>query len=311
MHRLAVRDDGLQRIGRVVEVADDPLRDLHRDIGVFRRKPLDRAVVLVRHGVERGDVEAGQFRRGVKKRLFGVVSRLFHIPVEMREFDQSVLPLPDREHVEKVRDRLGVIGAGAAADDDRVFLAAIAAVKRDAREVEHVQGGRVAHLVLQRHPDDIEIGQGVAALERGQGDAVGLHLLAHIGRRSEHPLAPDIGGGVQALVEDAHPEVAHPDRVDLGKNEGKADLDVRLVFFDFVEFPADVRRGFGDRFQDAVQPIETVILFHVISFPVSGQASSLPRPSFPVRRRARSKEGSGRARRARTPTPGSARRDSG
>ena len=53
------------------------------------------------------------------------------------------------EEIEEIHNRLDIVYAGPAADDEGINFRALRRVERDAREIEHVEHVRVDHLILQ------------------------------------------------------------------------------------------------------------------------------------------------------------------
>ena len=98
--------------------------------------------------------------------------------------------------------------------------------------------------------DDIKIGNGISALQAGEGDVLLGHLLLHIHPRSIGTLAPDIVVEVEAMVEDADAQVRHTDLIGIGEGKGKAGFDLGFVLHDLPVLAARVTAGTGDRGQE-------------------------------------------------------------
>ena len=126
--------------------------------------------------------------------------------------------------VEEHRERLGMRRGGAAGDDQRIVLAAIGALERDAAEVEHREDVRVRELELEREADDVEVLERTRALERDERQLARAELLLHVDPRRVAALGERARIVVQDLVEDLEAEMAHPDVVDVGEREADARL---------------------------------------------------------------------------------------
>lgn len=88
--------------------------------------------------VERGNIVALQMRR--KPQEFRTVEffvRFFVFDVQLNRFGKRFLALADVEDVEKVGNRFGIVGARAAADDNRL-IRAVGGKKRNAGKLQHV-----------------------------------------------------------------------------------------------------------------------------------------------------------------------------
>ena len=75
---------------------------------------------------------------------------------------------PNHEGVEEVRDGLRIVGARAAAQDQRVLPLPIPRVQRDAAQFEHREHRGVAELELQGEPDHVEGAERRAAFDGEQ-----------------------------------------------------------------------------------------------------------------------------------------------
>jgi molybdopterin converting factor small subunit len=87
------------------------------------------------------------------------------------DLERDLLALAHGEAVEEVRHRLRVERAGAAADDERICVAALAREERDPGELEQREDARVGELELERHPEEIEVADRRAGLEREERQA--------------------------------------------------------------------------------------------------------------------------------------------
>ena len=280
MNRLNVRHH--HAVGEIdlVQIADNLLGHLLRNVIENRRVGMDRSVRIVADLVKRRHIHPGDRpRRFMQKFRTGIGPRILHPDVKLHNGREHILALTDVEQVEKVRHRLGVEGARTAADDDGVILRAVTGSERNARKVEHIQHIRVAHFVLERKGNEIKDIQRVAALERNQRQVMQLHLLLHIDPRVINPLAPDVGMLVQGAVQKPHAEVGHPDLVGIGKAERKPRLHAGFVLDDLPVFAARISARLRNRFEDrTVRSVDRfVCCFHSSPSKNTARQGCLPR----------------------------------
>ena len=251
LHRFNVGHDHLLRVQPFVQVGHDALGHNSRYIRVAGRVGTDGAVLIVGHVIQRRHVHAGNRGGGaVQERRARVAALVPHGDIQLHDLRKHFLALTDVEQVEEVRDRLRVIGAGTAADHQRVLLAALARPDRDASQLQHIQHVGVAHLILQGKADEVEHRQRIAAFHRRQRQVVLLHLFLHIHPWVIDTLAPDALVQVQAVVQDADAEIGHTDLVGVGEAEGEPRTDRRPVLDDLPVLTPGVASGFLYRGQD-------------------------------------------------------------
>ena len=168
---------------------------------------------------------------------------------------QALLAVADDEQVDERGQHFGVLGAGAAGDDQRMVERAVLGVQRDAAEVEHGQNVRIADLVLQTEAEEVEVAQrreGFQAVQRQPGLA--QHGL-EIDPRGEGAFAGPLRIVVHQRVEDLQAVVAGADGIGVGEAEAQAAAHPAMVLGDAVEFAAavlgrrlDARQQAEDRF---------------------------------------------------------------
>ena len=227
---------GLDRRGHVVAGADDAA--LGAVLGVFRQ-------------VEPGDVGpadgAGDPGELV---LAGEALVPLHLLPHPADDRQAGLAVADHEEVDVGGQQLGVLGAGAAGDDEGVDGAAVLGLERDAAQVEHRQQVRVADLVLEREAHDVELGQGRERLQPVEGDLVLAQGFFEVGQGGEGPLAgPALG--VHEAVEDLEPVVAHAQGIGVGEGQAERPLRLAVVLQDAIQLAAGVLAGGRHIGQDA------------------------------------------------------------
>ena len=143
------------------------------------------------------------------------------------------LPLPDhvgdREHdlltvaedggVEEVGDRLGVERRVATREHDRVVVAAVDRVQRDAGEVEGVEHVRVAELGPEAQAKYVERAHGAVAVDGELRDVALAHDPLHVGPHRVRALGEDPVALVEDFVEDLHALVGQADLVGVGVHQ--------------------------------------------------------------------------------------------
>ena len=207
---------------------------------------------MVRDVVEGRDVDAADVGGRFQKLVLGRALLLVFF-VEVEEVHHDLFPVTEHEEVEKVGDGLRVAGAGAAAHDEVSEVVPIFGEQRHAAQFQHVETGREGHLVLEGKPDEVELRERRPRLEREQGQADVPHLLLHVEPGCEDPLAVGVLPLVDEVVEDLDAEVGHADLIGVGETEREPHVDRRRVFFDAVQFPADVTAGLLHERQDLLE----------------------------------------------------------
>ena len=210
----------------------------------------DGAVLMIRNVIKGGNIYPLYLRRRPEEPGLVPVFPLGPA-VELHHLRQQLLPLTDEGQVDEVRYRLGVVHGGAPGDDQRGQTWPVLRPQKQAAEVQHVQHGRIGHLVAHGEADDIELSRRVPGLQGIEGNIISAQLLLHVRPGGEHPLAPHAGHLVEDSVEDAEAQVGHTDLVGVWEAEGEAGIHLALVLHDRVIFPAGIPRGLLHPGQDA------------------------------------------------------------
>ena len=145
--------------GMLVQVADHAGLDLLGNVVAGPADLEDRAVLAVDRLVEPRDVGPLDAARDPGQLVLARQPRALHRLPQVADDGQARLAVADHEQVDERREQLGVLGARAAGDHQRVVRAAVLGVERDPAQVEHRQHVRVADLVLERKAQDIEPAQ--------------------------------------------------------------------------------------------------------------------------------------------------------
>ena len=193
MHRFNIRH--YHFIGKVdlIEVSDNLLCYLFWNVIIDWCVRLDGAILVVRDLVQGRNIHAGDRPcRLVQEVPTGVSALALHTDIEAHDRWKHILALSYIEQIKEIGDRLGVIGAGTAADDNRCILRAVLGAERNFCKVEHIEHVGVAHLVLKRKSNEVEVSQRIAAFQGGERQIVYLHLLLHIDPRVVYAFAPDV-----------------------------------------------------------------------------------------------------------------------
>ena len=231
-------DHGLGGVIRLVHVLDDPLGD-HGGDALLRRDGRDGAVLVIGHVIQGGDVQAGDLRGGAEHPVLGPALALGPA-VQLDQLHGDVLALAEGDDVHEGGQRLGIVGAGPADDDERGERRPVRAVDGQARQVEQVQHVGVGQLIAEGDADQVELRDRVAALQGVEGQTGLAHLVGHVAPGGEHALAPDSGDLVHHAVEDADAQVGHADLIGVREAEGIAAVHLGLVLVHRAVFAAHV-----------------------------------------------------------------------
>ena len=142
--------------GMLVQVADHAGLDLLGHVVAGAADLEDRAVLAVDRLVEPRDIGPFHAAGDPRQLLLARQARALHRLPQLADDRQAGLAVADDEQVDERREQLGVLGARAAGDDQRVVRPAVLGVQRDPAQVEHRQDVRVADLVLEREAQDVE-----------------------------------------------------------------------------------------------------------------------------------------------------------
>jgi hypothetical protein len=178
-------------------------------------------------------------------------------PSELADLVEDVvergLGVPDQDCIEEVGDRLRVGGAGATAQDDRVFLVALEGPTWDAGEVEQVRNVDVVELGLERDPDHVEVSKRPVRFERVERQLGRPQRLRHVGHGSERPLRQGVLAAVDQVVENPCALMGHADLVCVRECEGDPNRHRPPGFADQVPLDADVTRRLLHSRQNGVE----------------------------------------------------------
>ena len=180
--------NGLNREIALVKVLDDAL-------GHPGRSPLQRgdgghrAVAVIAHLVKRGHIDARNPGRGGEELLL-TPALLPGLAVELDNLHTHVLPFPQDEQIHKGGQGLWIKGAGSPRHHDGRQLCPLPAAQGKASQIQHVEHIGIGHLIAQGEANQVEIGDGIAALQAVQGNPLPAHLLLHVAPGGKHALTP-------------------------------------------------------------------------------------------------------------------------
>ena len=239
-HDIGRRNDKGLRIIHGIQILDNAL--LHqRRRAVRRRDTVDRAVLAIRNLVERRHIHALDLRRLYEKFLL-TPALAFCLAVQVGKLEHDFLAVTDHEQIDKIAERLRVIGARAAACHNMLEVGAFPGQHRYAAQIEHVEDVGEGQFILQRKSDDIKIRKRVTAFEPIQRDIRLSHFLFHIDPWRKNALAPDAILVVEQPIQDARAEVRHADLIGVREAERKAQIHFRFVFHHRAPLTADIAR---------------------------------------------------------------------
>ena len=205
---------------------------------------------MIAHTIERRNVDTGNGAGRLVQKVCAIVATfILHADIQTDDLRQHFLALANVEQIKEIRHGLGVIGTRSTTDDEGMLFPSLLGAKRNARERQHIEHCRVAHFVLQRKAEKIELTHRVATFQRAQRQVLTIHLLLHVHPRCEHALAPNVLVIVQRTVKDAHTEIRHADLVAVRKGKGKSRLDSRFIFNDLSILTARITTGLGNGFE--------------------------------------------------------------
>ena len=203
---------------------------------------LHRAVIVVFHLIQGGHIHPGDLCRPAQELCFGG-SLLLALAVELHHLQVHLFPVPQKEQVEEVGQRLGIAGTGAAPCHDVEQVVPVRRPQGDARQLQHVQHVGVAQLILKGEPDEVEVCHRVAALQGIEGHPLLPHALLHVHPGGEHPLAPKVRDLVHGPVQDLDAQMGHADLIGVREAEGEPDLHVILIFYHRIDLAAHIAAG--------------------------------------------------------------------
>jgi len=165
---------------------------------------------------------------------------------------QTRLAVARYKHVDKRRERFGVLRAGAAGDDQRMVHRPLVRPQGNTAQIEHRQQIGVADLVLQRKAEHVEFGQWRKGLQTVQRQTGFAEPVFHVRPGRKDAFAVPVVAGVHQRVQYLQTVMAHPDRVRIRKGQAQPAPNGAGVFANHVPFAADVLGRHFHSHQDAI-----------------------------------------------------------
>jgi len=113
-------------------------------------------------------------------------------------------------------------------------------MKRNAGKIENLQNVRIAHLILDRDAEEIEVFHGILRLQGKERNLLFFHDPVKICPRGIDPFTPDVRHAVQLFIDNLDAEMGHSDFIDIREAHRKPDRGQRLVLDDAVKFISDI-----------------------------------------------------------------------
>ena len=162
------------------------------------------------------------------------------LAVQSEQFVIKLLSLTDEKDINKIAQRLGVVGTGAAGAHDVFKSLAVLCKNGNAAQLEHIQQVGIAQLVRQGESDNIEVAKRSMTLKRVELYIVLAHLLFHILPRCEDTLAPSPLKRVYGGVEYLHTDMGHTYLIAVRKAKSKAHIDLVRILDNTSLLSADI-----------------------------------------------------------------------
>ena len=131
MHDAEVRHDGLFQKGRGIEILDDAPIDLRRSCLIEDAKPCEHALRIVLGRIKGRHINSRNPRSAAQETAPSVRASLL-LPCNqcIAHLDDDFLAVAEHEKVEEVGDRLRIVYARAAADDEGLLVRALRRMER-------------------------------------------------------------------------------------------------------------------------------------------------------------------------------------
>ena len=140
------------------------------------------------------------------------------------------LSFSDIKDIEKLRQRLRIVRAGAASDHNRILLCTIRCMERDMAQIQDLKNIGITHLKLNGNAQEIKLSDRILGFQRKKRDVLIPHYLIKVMPRRIHPFAPYVFPAVEHVIQDLDSEMGHPDFIDVRKAHTEADVHLFFVF---------------------------------------------------------------------------------
>ena len=208
---------------------------------VQRRHRRYSTVLVIAHVIQGRNINTLDVGAGTQELFLGVTLSLIFL-IQVNDLQVHLFALAEEENVEKVRQRLRIAGTGTTGHHQRIALITVSGAQRHAGQLQHVQNGGEAHLVLQGKADKIKITDGIVTLQTKQRDMILQHQRFHILVGSKYALAPHVGLIVKLTVENLHAQVGHTYLIQIRETKSKTHSDIFFILHHAVQFATGITR---------------------------------------------------------------------
>ena len=207
-----------RRVHRVGRLQRRLLHDRRRASALPRHKGRNGSVLRIPHVVEGRNVEAAFGRQQTQE--IGAIRGGVERPQKRRN---QHLAFARRNGIGEQRERLRIHeGHGAANHDERIANRARLRPRPQSRQAHQRQDVRVVPLEGHRESQHVEVGDRGLRFD-GQERRAGRELRGELRLgRQKHPLADDVGFGIEQLVDRLKAQVRHPDEIGIRKGQRHA-----------------------------------------------------------------------------------------
>ena len=246
-------DDGLDGEIGPIHILHHTLAHLLRGAGALPDPHfLQCAVLPVHRLIKRRDIDPRDLGGLLKELLLGP-ALLPGLAVELDVLQGDLLALAHHEQVNEGGQGLRIIGAGPPRHDQRGQLRPVGGAQGQPRQIQHIQHIAVRHLIAQGKADDVEVGNGVAALQTVEQQPLPAHLVLHVPPGGIAALAPEAVHLVHQAVQDPAAQVGHTDLIGVRKAQGISGVHRPPILYNGVIFSPRVAGRLLHLRQDMLQ----------------------------------------------------------
>ena len=166
MNDVHVGNDGVLCRRDIVHVPDNTLVNHGACIGVQDIHAYKVSCCIIDGRIERRHIDA-VYAEQLRQKAAPSARSAPCVPPDkaVTYLGQYLLSLADDEEIEEVGNRLDIVDTRSTADDKRHILTALRRMKRNSRQIEHIQHIRVDHLVLKGEAKKVKCADGMMRFE--------------------------------------------------------------------------------------------------------------------------------------------------
>ncbi len=194
---------------------------------------------MVGHVVKGRDIHALDVT-GAAQEFVLAPSLALCLTIQVGKLQHNLLAVTDLKGVDKRCERLRIVRARTAADDEVFQTPALGGAHGNAAQLEHIENIGKGQFILQRKAEDVQLRNAVSALQSIERNARAAHFLLHINPRRKDTLAPDAVLCIEQTVQNPAAEMRHADLVGIGKAHAEAQVDAVRVLDNTAPFAADI-----------------------------------------------------------------------